>query len=247
MVSLQYIFFIVSFASVTAITDLPSHFPRCRRTDPNLEQCLLTATETVRPDMIEGVPDLFVSVVNFTVPRIQMEQGTRAVNYKASFENLKLLGLEKYKFTQYRFNVANKSFDIKVDLPYIHLSGQYILEGNILLAPIRGKGIFYVNLTDASCTIFHTVEIYNRNGVEFLRPMITIPKMDVGKVVDYGFTGLFRENKELEKVTKSIISKNLDVIIDEFTPAIEKVLGQMFDDLIFKPLTKIPYEKLYPK
>lgn len=45
----------------------------------------------------------------------------------------------------------------------------------------------------------------------------------------------------------NIIRENLDVIIEEITPAIEKVLSALFDNYIFSTVVKIPYDKLYPE
>lgn len=78
-----------------------SYFPRCKRTDPEMEKCLLAATEQVRPYLKEGIPDFLPSIVNFTVPKIVMEQGTRAISYKAVLSDLILMGLEDYKFNRY--------------------------------------------------------------------------------------------------------------------------------------------------
>ncbi|KAG5875607.1 hypothetical protein JTB14_009758 [Gonioctena quinquepunctata] len=247
MSCLYVLFCVATISSVTAISDLPAHFPRCKRSDPKLEECLLAATEKVRPDLIKGVPDLFPSIVNFTVPKIVVEQGNRAVNLKASLNDLILTGLDNYKFSRFKFDIANQSFTISVDLPHIILRGEYAVDGKLFFAPIKGKGHFFVELSNSSCFIYHTIKIENRNGVDFIKPLITIPTMNIGKVVDFELTGLFRENQDLEKATKNVIDNNLDVIIDELMPAVEKVLGKMFDDIIFKSLTRIPYDKLYPK
>lgn len=44
------------------------------------------------------------------------------------------------------------------------------------------------------------IEIVNINGIDYIRPGLTIPKMRVGKVVDYLFTGLFSDNKRVGKI-----------------------------------------------
>lgn len=80
---------------------LASHFPKCRRSDPNLQECLLKATEQVRPDIRKGIPDFLPGIEKFVIPEISMQQGTRAVNYKAFFRNVTVLGLDQYKFTRY--------------------------------------------------------------------------------------------------------------------------------------------------
>lgn len=50
-----------------------------------------------------------------------------------------------------------------------------------------------------------------------------------------------------ERAADNVIKNNLDVIVEELTPAIEKVLSALFDNYIFAAVIKIPYDKLYPE
>nr|CAI5824203.1 unnamed protein product [Callosobruchus analis] len=59
---------------------------------------MLQATETVRPYVIEGVPNFSKSVVNFTVPNVVLQDGNQAINYRADVNDMVLYGLENYKF-----------------------------------------------------------------------------------------------------------------------------------------------------
>ncbi|KAJ8925447.1 hypothetical protein NQ315_009280 [Exocentrus adspersus] len=223
------------------------HFPRCKRTDPKMQECLLKATEEVRPYIREGIPDFLPGIEKFVIPEISMQQGTRAVNYKAYFRNLTLLGLDQYQFTRYEFVTKNLTLFIEVKLPYLYLDGQYEIDGNILFAPIKGDGHFHANITNSNCSVYHEVEIIKKKGVDYLKPTVTVPKMKVGTVVDYVFGGLFKDNVQLAEATNRVIKENLYVIIEEFTPAVEKVLAAIFDEIIFKSVTQIPYDKIYPK
>ncbi|KAG5878974.1 hypothetical protein JTB14_002369 [Gonioctena quinquepunctata] len=191
-----YLFLCVGIiSSETAILDHPAHFPRCRRTDPKLEDCQLAATEKVRPDMIKGVPDFF-RTANLTVPKVVIQRGNRAINFKASLNDVTLVGLENFKFTRFKYDVARETLFTNIDLPRIYPEGEYDLKGNIFFVPIGGKGHFFVNLNQA---------------------------------------------------TKNLVDKNMDVVIEELMPAVEEVLGKLFDQLVFEPVTRIPYDKLHPK
>ncbi|CAH1163330.1 unnamed protein product [Phaedon cochleariae] len=246
----QFVMFLLGIlfsTHIMAITDLPPGFPRCKRTDPKMEECLIAATNQVRPYIIGGIPDFLPPLENFTVPKITLEDGKGALNFKAELINVTLMGLEKYKFTRYNFDVANKSFLIKVEFSHLYLKGKYVMTGQLLLAPIKGDGDFHGNISKCSCSIYHTVDIVNKHGIDYLKPQLTTPKIDIGKITDYGLVGLFKENKDLERATQNIIKNNLNVIVEEMLPAIEKVLGAIFDKVIFKSVTKIPYNKLYPE
>ncbi|XP_018580015.1 uncharacterized protein LOC108917748 [Anoplophora glabripennis] len=244
---LIFLFCAVFWNTVSGAKDFPAHFPRCKRTDPNLEECLLKATEEVRPDIRKGIPDFLPGIEKFVVPEITMQQGTRAVNYKAHFKNVTLLGLDQYKFTRYQFLPGNLTFFIEVNLPFLYIDAKYVIEGNILFAPIKGDGEFRANITNSNCSVYHEVIIEKRNGTDYLKPTLTVPTMHIGTVEDYTFDGIFRDNEQLAQATRNVIRENLNVIVEEFTPAVEKVLAAIFDEVIFKAVTQIPYDKLYPK
>lgn len=50
-----------------------------------------------------------------------------------------------------------------------------------------------------------------------------------------------------EKVADNVLKDNLDLIVEEITPSIEKVLSALFDNYIFAAVIKVPYDKLYPE
>lgn len=67
-----------------------------------MEKCLLDATEVARPYLKEGIPDFLGSIVNYSIPQIVMEQGNRAVNFRAELYNITVMGLENYQFHRYQ-------------------------------------------------------------------------------------------------------------------------------------------------
>lgn len=79
-----------------------SYFPRCHIDDPRINDCLLKATETVRPFLIKGVPELKIPPMEpFLLPEATLQQGTEALNFKATLYNTSVYGLSNYKFSKY--------------------------------------------------------------------------------------------------------------------------------------------------
>lgn len=78
------------------------YFPRCKRFDPKLSECLIKATETVKPYLVKGVPELGIPAIEpYVIPEITLEQGTQALNFKALLKNVVVKGLGAYKFSQF--------------------------------------------------------------------------------------------------------------------------------------------------
>nr|CAI5824199.1 unnamed protein product [Callosobruchus analis] len=210
--------------SAADIDDLPANFPRCHRDDPELGKCMLQATETVRPYVIEGVPNFSKSVVNFTVPNVVLQDGNQAINYRADVNDMVLYGLENYKFEYLNFFPDNLTYTSRVVFPYIYIEGNYKLKGNIFFAPLSGHGAFHVNVSETSCSTIQTNKLVTRNGNEYLEPLVSAPKLKVGRVMDYKFEGLFVDSADLAKVAKHIIDENMGLIVQELMPVINKIV-----------------------
>lgn len=80
------------------------YFPRCYRNDPKLNECLVNATRLVKPYLARGVPELRIPALEpFTLPQVAFEQGTQAVNFKATLYNLSVTGLTSYEFSKFEW------------------------------------------------------------------------------------------------------------------------------------------------
>lgn len=90
-VSIAYIFFQI----------LASNFPRCYRNDPDLSNCLLKATETVRPFFKAGIPKLQIpSIAPILLYEWIIEQRTEQMNYYAHLRDVDLDGFLNYKVSK---------------------------------------------------------------------------------------------------------------------------------------------------
>ncbi|CAH1980849.1 unnamed protein product [Acanthoscelides obtectus] len=205
------------------IDDLPPNFPRCHRNDPELNKCILRATETVRPYILEGVPNFSKSVVNFSIPAVVLQDGNQAINYRADVTDMTMYGLENYKFEYFNFNPKNLTYTSKLAFPYIYIEGNYHLQGNIFFAPLKGQGAFHVNVSRTSVSTIQTNKKVMKNGKEYLEPVVSAPKLAIGEIVDYKFDGLFLDNVEIAKVANYVLDQNMGLIVQELLPTINKI------------------------
>ncbi|XP_045461512.1 circadian clock-controlled protein daywake-like [Harmonia axyridis] len=228
--------------------DLPSYFPKCHRSDPKLNECLLKATDQVRPYLIKGVPELNVPPIEpFTLPEVTLEQGSNLLNFKAKLNDIVITGLSNYKFSQFDFDVPKLQFNCKASISELKLAGKYDVKGTVIGAPIVGKGDFTAGIGDSNITVFQAIEIIKKKGVEFTKPIFTNSTISVGQPKAQLY-GLFDNNEQLTKATNEVIQDNVDKLFEDLRPVIEKVITSLIEDLIFRVLANnVPYDKLYPK
>ncbi|CAH0558257.1 unnamed protein product [Brassicogethes aeneus] len=228
---------------------LPSYFPRCYRDRPQEEinECMLKATEIVRPYLKKGVPELKIpSISPLTIPEISLEQGTTSTSYKAYAKNVSLYGLDTYIFRKNEFNPKTLAFFCDVNMPVLAMRGTYVVEGKFLNAPLQGQGIFYSNITNSNGTLDIQAKLVTRKNVQYMEIEKMVTKLDVGKVVDYGLEGLFSDNEILAKATQNALRENLPLVVEELKPAIELLMTRLFRDVILNAILKIPYDEVYP-
>lgn len=63
---------------------------------------MLQATEDIRDQLIKGVPELnMLPITAYPITKINFEQKTNSLAYKATLSNVIMKGLENYKFTKF--------------------------------------------------------------------------------------------------------------------------------------------------
>ncbi|KAJ3633804.1 hypothetical protein MTP99_010729 [Tenebrio molitor] len=240
------IIFYSQFCFIKGQKDLPAYYPRCYRDDPNINQCLLKATEQVKPFLQKGVPELNLPPISpFHIPEINLQQGTNVLSYKDTLTNVVITGLDNYKFRQFDFDVKNLFFNSSVEMGFLNIKSNYSIKGKLLTVPIEGVGTLNTNITNSNGTLTTQAKLVTRKGISYMDVEKSVVKLYVGDVqTDY--TGLFDQNEVLAKAAKQVINENLKEIIDEVKPALEEVFVRIANDVLFKSVLRIPYDKLYP-
>lgn len=69
----------------------------CRRSDPNINECLRGTFNHLRGYLVKGLVDVGVpSIEPLVVPRLVMENGAGPVRVRALFQNITVLGASNY-------------------------------------------------------------------------------------------------------------------------------------------------------
>ncbi|KAG5895538.1 hypothetical protein JTB14_010682 [Gonioctena quinquepunctata] len=244
-----YIFvLVICVFGLTKAKDLPDYFPRCHRFDKNLNKCLLDATDKLRKTIGEGIPSLKMPRFEpFFLKELIVEQGTRAVNFKADMKDILIYNLTSYKFSRFDFNVSSLEIFGECSFKNLKLKGDYEIHGKFLVVPLEGAGNLTVSLDDCSATVHQKFKIQKRKGLEYLTPILTNGTLVVGTTTAQ-LDGLFGGNAELANFTNKFINENSAELVREMQPVLNKVLSDIVEDLVIKVISnQIPFGKLFPK
>lgn len=235
------------FLTIEAVDhELPSYFPRCHRTDPNLSECLLKATETVRPFLEKGVPELDIAPLDeLRVSEVNLVDGSDAFNFKAKFKNILVKGLNNYKFSKFEFDVPNMQFFTMCHVTNVNVTGDYEADGRVLVIPISGKGPVNVFAKSVDVTFYQKVKLIKKGGQEYIHPTYTNSTVQL-KDINADIKGLFNGDDGLSAAFNKVINDNVDILIDDLKPTISRVISKVLNDFIIrKVISAVPYDKLY--
>lgn len=219
----------------------------CKQSDPKFQECAKAEMSEAGEYLAKGVPELNIPAIEpLHIPKISLEQGTQAINYKATLTNLKLYGLSHYKVEDLFINMENKKLDAKIAFPILYLESDYDIKGRALVVPILGTGLFTANLTDVKADAHMKGKLVKRKGQEFIETKDSIVKLTV-KSAKAHFGNLFNGDATLSRATNDFLNQNSKDIIDEVMPAIEQVTSTLLDDICNKAFKATPFDKLVPK
>lgn len=63
---------------------------------------MVKAANYVKPFLVKGVPELgILPITPYHLPEVSFDQGTQAINFKATLTNVTLFGLDSYEVAQF--------------------------------------------------------------------------------------------------------------------------------------------------
>ncbi|CAG9857659.1 unnamed protein product [Phyllotreta striolata] len=237
------------FAGISTAKDWPKYLPpTCHRFDKHLNNCLVDTAHKMKPFLVKGIPELgFPPFEPFILPEVKLQQGSSALNFKATLIDTAISGLTDYEFTRFDFDVPNMQFFCECSIRQLRLKGNYTVKGKILIAPIEGSGTFEASVDNCNATVYQkVVEEKGKNGLTYLTPVFTNSSIQVSgpKAV---LQGLFDNNSQLSNITNKVINDNVNELFQDLKPVLEKVVTNIMQDLLFKSIEgQIPFQKLYP-
>ncbi|KAK7601698.1 hypothetical protein V9T40_009139 [Parthenolecanium corni] len=170
MFNLRNVVLLCSLVALTESRQLPSFIKPCKKNDPHLDQCLINLINGLKPKLAKGIPEMRIpSLEPFYVPLVKLDQGSEAVNFKATFKNLTLRTGLVFDVKKVKIDFSKPSIFVDVLFPRVKLDSVYNIDGKVLVVPIKGDGLSTGNLTDVSVQLTVTGKYVPKNGKTFLQ------------------------------------------------------------------------------
>ncbi|XP_025405684.1 circadian clock-controlled protein-like [Sipha flava] len=227
-------------------------FNLCKKNDPNLDKCLKTSLQAVIPELGEGVPRLRIPAIEpFELPSLEIDHGkgsSKSVSIDLKLKDVKINGLTSMIIDSLKIDVDNYKLNGKIGFSKpLEITGQYTVNGKVLILPITGNGACTLVLNDPVLEVKEvTGTPFQKNGKTFVQ----IKKMDLRlasvKKLNVKLENLFNGNKQLGDNMNSILNENWEVLLEELQPAFEEAIAAIAQDIVNKALQKTAYTDIFP-
>ncbi|KAL0281109.1 UNVERIFIED_CONTAM: hypothetical protein PYX00_002205 [Menopon gallinae] len=227
---------------------LPSAFPKCKRTDPNLEQCLVSAVSDSVPTLVKGVPNLgLIPIDPLRVTRLDIDQGDGPVALDLKFRDIDIINIGSVKVNSVKADIENYKIEIDTTMskPLI-IDGDYEIDGKVLVLPITGKGKSHLELDNVHSTLYLQGKEVTKDGRKYMELVDLKVKFETTRL-RVNFENLFNNDKALGNQMNAFLNENWKEILQEIQPAVEEALGQAFKEIARRLFSKVPYDDIFLK
>nr|AID16755.1 protein takeout [Pseudoregma bambucicola] len=246
--------FLAVVASVTAAPTSKKQlsFNICKKNDPNLDKCLKTSLQSVIPDLGEGYPKLRIPAIEpFELPSLEIDHGkgsSKAVSIDLKLKDVKIMGLTSTKLDSLKLDVDNHKLSGQISFGKpLKITGQYTVNGKVLVLPITGNGPCKIVLHEP---VLELKEVsgtpYEKNGKTFVQIKRLDLKLVSVKKLNIKLENLFNGNKQLGDSMNTILNENWPVLLEELQPVFEEAVGAIVQDIVNKALQKTAYSDIFP-
>jgi hypothetical protein len=214
-------------------------FNLCKKNDPNLDKCLKTSLQAVIPELGEGVPRLRIPAIEpFELPSLEIDHGkgsSKSVSIDLKLKDVKINGLTSMIIDSLKIDVDNYKLNGKIGFSKpLEITGQYTVNGKVLILPITGNGACTLVLSEyikflrfvrshfssllltvsMFCVDDPVLEVKEVTGTPFQKngkTFVQIKKMDLRlasvKKLNVKLENLFNGNKQLGKTSVPIFKR----------------------------------------
>ncbi|XP_050541636.1 circadian clock-controlled protein daywake-like [Daktulosphaira vitifoliae] len=226
--------------AVLSVNATPEYIHQCHRTDPQLNSCIKQIFNHLRPYIVNGIDELSVPPIEpLLIPKMQMENGHGAVRVRAILSNMTIHGASNYTVLNVRSDLNKLRVDLGIFIPHLEATGNYDVNGNVLLLPVRSRGDFWASFDNVTALAkLYGVEV-KKDGVTFMKT----ERLGVGfklESSDFKIKDYINRQNVIGEAMNVFLNENSAEIIEEMKPAASQAIGKHFKNFLNTAFLQIP-------
>ena len=128
--------------------------PRTKNSN-QYDNCIKQQLEAITPYLKEGIPSLKLPALDpLLLPSLTVDRNLDALKIKANMSKIYVYGATDFFVDEIHANPDALTVFIKVRMPFVHVEGDYNVQGRLLLLPLKGVGNFKGNFSKSISNIF---------------------------------------------------------------------------------------------
>ncbi|XP_048006499.1 uncharacterized protein LOC125241860 [Leguminivora glycinivorella] len=218
----------------------PDYFPQCKKSDPEINKCIMQAIEVMRPRLREGIPEVHIPALEpFAVPTLKLDRTQPNLRLKAVVKNIRAVGGSNFVVEKLKLNLNNKyAAEVRLSLPKLAVSADYDVRGSrLLVLEIDGKGKLRGNFTGISVIAKGAAKVVEKEGVRYLQADKIVTRVKVG----HGQVAFDDTERPLAAASAAnFFNASPGVVLDILSPLVDETAAAVLKAFLNKVLAKIP-------
>lgn len=224
--------------------ELPSYISICSEKDPKLGICIRKAINSLRPHLVQGIPELDIPPLDpLFVPKIEISQ-TGGVQLSAAFHNISIFGAGDFRLRSVRVDANEDKMRIKLWYPQLSMNAQYDIRGQLLMLPVMGQGPCWGNFTDIDGVVSMKLDRVMKDGQEYFKMNFLNIQFNIGGA-QARLDDLFNGDVELGNTINQFINENWRIVTAEIRPTLESTIAKILMEVAEKFFDAFPIKKLF--
>jgi len=224
----------------------PSDLPQCRAGDTECLPRVITQIVQGNPNGHAGlaIPPLEPLHIN----KIDILQGgNNPISIELHFKHLDLYGLSKGIITKvvgFEADPTTSKYEVYATIPQLSVSGDYGINGRILVLPIQGEGKANLVFDNAKLVVKFKPKVIVKKGKEYVQTDKFNLDFDTEKL-HIQLDNLFNGDKALGDNMNLFLNENWRDILTELKPAITIAVEEILKGIINRIFAKVPHQEAY--
>ncbi|XP_076644836.1 circadian clock-controlled protein daywake [Halictus rubicundus] len=240
--------FLIAAWTEVVVAELPPGVQACPRTNDlaQYDRCVLKQLNAITPYLAKGIPSLKLPALDpLFLPSLTVDRNLEALKIKANMSQIRVYGATNFLIDELKANPNDLSVAIKVQLPHVHVNGDYDVQGRLLLLPLNGAGNFKGNFTNTEVLVnAQGREVTDKSGVQRLEIDKLVTKIRVGD----GNIKLKAPptHSVAAEAAATFFNSNPRLVLDIASPIIEDTAGTVSRALAARALGVLTKTELLP-
>ncbi|XP_012275263.1 circadian clock-controlled protein [Orussus abietinus] len=231
-----------------AVSELPAGVTSCpRSTDAKqYDRCIVKQLEAITPYLAKGIPLLKLPALDpLYLPSLGVDRNLEALKLKANMSQIRVHGGTNFFVDELHADPKELTVALKVQLPHVHVTGNYDVQGKILLLPLNGQGSFRGNFTNTQALVnARGKEVTDAQGVKRIEVDKLATKIRVGD----GSIKLKAPPSHTiaADAAATFFNSNPRIVLDIASPIIEDTAATVSRALAARALSVLTKDELLP-